>query len=673
MKITYNWLKNFVGINIPALSLADKLTMAGLEVVSIEEKQGDFVLEIEITSNRPDWLSLLGIAREVSVLTNKKLKLPAHPKDNQFSREKEFSLEITDKKDCPFYHARIIKGLNVVASPDWIREKLELIGCRSVNNIVDITNYVLFEMGQPMHAFDLDKITGKKIFVRRARSGEKIITIDNNERILNKDILIIADEVKPLAIAGIMGGRESEVTDKTENILLETAVFNPILVRRARQALGLQSESSYRFERGVDLCLAQKASLRSAQLIAEVCHAERSTCRSVGRKFIRERNILLWFSSVERVLGINVEPEKMKRILSGLGFVVSNRGKNAFLVGVPSFRQDVKIEQDLIEEIARIYGYQKIPVSLPKVPVSVTPNRRGCLVSILKNSLTGLGLSEAITYSLTDNRPLSEQDASLEVVELMNPLSQEQGYLRASLLPGLIRSAAYNFNQKQDYVCLFEVANVFIRTQDYPVERLNLGIVLSGEKKVLLKDNTIRDELGIYHLKGVIEKTFWRMGVNECIFTQGQQGKTSIYSGKEMLGEILILKGGAAERFGIKNKAVLAAEINLEKLFSRASLGRSYVPAPKYPSIVRDISFIINKDTSIEKIISLLKEKGLPLLRDVQVTDYYQGRQIPQGHRGLTLSFIYGSNERTLVEEEVSPLDALIRDTLISTFGVKIR
>jgi phenylalanyl-tRNA synthetase beta chain len=273
MKVTYQWLKDFVEIKILPQALAEKLTMAGLEVTSLEEKHGDSVFEIEITSNRPDWLSVIGVAREVAAITNKKMKLPKLKSLRPSAKSGQFSLTVEDKKDCPLYSAKIIRGVKVAPSPDWLKKRLELVGCRSVNNVVDITNYILFEYGEPLHAFDLDKLNNGAIIVRRAKHTEKITTIDAGQRALNPNLLVIADKEKPVAIAGIMGGRDTEVTEGTKNILLEAAIFNPVLIRRARQALGLTSESAYRFERGVSPGIVEEAAARAVELIQSSAQA----------------------------------------------------------------------------------------------------------------------------------------------------------------------------------------------------------------------------------------------------------------------------------------------------------------------------------------------------------------------------------------------------------------
>ncbi len=702
MKITYNWLKDFVEIKISPKSLAEKLTMAGLEVVSLEEKAGDFVLEIEITSNRPDWLSVYGIAREVAAVTGKKFlssQVLKFSSKNMRTCEPEnkLTIHIQDKKDCPLYTARIIRGVKVGPSPEWLRKRLELVGCRSVNNIVDITNYLLFELGEPMHAFDLDKLVlefsssrvlGLNIVVRRAIKGEELTVINGTKKLLDENILIIAAGInsrtheltnsrtnKPIAIAGIMGGKETEVTLKTRNILLESAVFNPITVRRGRQALGLQSESSYRFERGIDLEIVEKASIRAKELIEEIAGGKSTGFKSNGLSKLKPKNIALEVKNVNGLLGVNIPALKMKNILSLLGFKVKTKPKNGFSVNVPSFRQDVNLGVDLIEEIARIYGYGKIPQSTPRILPSINIRERKDLVSDIKNTLVGLGLNEAITYSLMDSQTLNDFNAaSLVPIGVMNPLSQEQEVLRTSLIPGLSRAIAHNLNQQQDYVALFEVANVFLREGNAPCEELKLGVALSGTKTILLNEGAVKDELGLLNLKGVAEALFSRLGIKDYEFVnQAQESQADIYINKEKVGLISMLSPILLDKIGVKNKNVFTLEVSLDKILAYAVLDKKYTPAPKYPGITRDISFILKTENSVKEMLNVLREKGRPLLRSLKIVNYYKGKQIPVGYRGLTLSCLYGSNERTLTEKEVQPIHNLICLALTGEFGANIR
>ena len=673
MKITYNWLKDFVEIKIPARALAEKLTMAGLEVTALEEQGGDFVFEIEITSNRPDWLSVVGIAREVAAITGEKIKETKIQILKQKLQE-SLNIKIEDKKDCSLYTGKIIRNVNVGASPKWLKERLELIGCRSVNNIVDITNYVLFETGEPLHAFDSDKLAGKAIIVRRAKKDEKIITIDATERTLDPDVLVIADEAKPVAIAGIMGGKDSEVSFNTKNILLEAAIFNPVITRRSRQKLALQTDSSYRFERGIDAQTVQNASWRAVQLIQELASGEFMVTKAAGLAAIKKKTIRLNAAVVSKILGVVIPATKIKNILTHLGFKVQAKGKNAFAVIVPSYRQDINLEVDLIEEISRIFGYSHIPVSLPAVSPEINPNITRELVSLSKNALVGLGVNEVITYSLIDRDWLKDFSfSSLHPVEVLNPLSKEQEILRPSLIPSLARTVAFNLNQKQNYVNIFEVAKVFsVDKNAYPKEELTLGIALCGEKATLLSRGLIREEMGLLHLKGIIEILLRHLGIQKYNFQADNRGVVIEKNGVN-LGFLTQLPKQALNSLDIKNKEVFVAEIYLEKVFSAANLTKKFSALPVYPGISRDISLLLKEEIKIADISQLIQEKGQPLLREVRVVDFYKGKQIPAGHKGLTISCLYRSDERTLTEEEINPLHALVLAGLQEKFNAQTR
>jgi len=676
VKVTYNWLKDFVNIKISPQALAEKLTMAGLEVVSLEEREGDFVFEIEITANRPDWLSVLGVAREVSSIIRAKLKT-VNPKEPKIavSKLKPIKISVRDKKDCTFYSARIICDVKVGPSPEWLKKKLEAVGCRSVNNIVDITNYVLFELGQPLHAFDLDLLAKDEIIVRRAKPGEKIITLDNQSRMLGHEILIIADKDKPVAIAGVIGGKETEVTLKTRNILLESAVFNPLLVRRVRQKLGLQSESAYRFERGVDLETAKIASLVAQELICELARGLPCGCKSLSLSKSTNTLIKLDAAYLNRILGTNISALKIKQILSGLGFKLKAQAKNTLAIKAPSFRQDVKSPIDLVEEVARIYGYAEIAQTLAAIKPNVNICEKRDIVSQIKNVLLGLGLQEVITYSLIDRDLLTKSGIKpdAQLIEILNPLSKEQEVLRPTLLPSLIRCLAYNLDQQQEYISIFEIANVFSGSGNAVDEGLSLGIALCGTNSFLIKQGLVRDEVTLLHLKGILEGLFDKLGIRGYDFRrQGDKG-ISIVINQQETGIMLDLNKQVLDAFDIKNKQVILAEVNLEKIFTYINLERKFSSLPRYPAITRDISFVVKNDISVKDLLAAIEAKGLPLLRSAKVVDYYQGTQIPAGFRGLTVSCVYRASDRTLTEGELAPLHNSICSLLEERFGIKIR
>ena len=680
MKVTYNWLKDFVDIRISPQELADKLTMAGLEVVSLEKSGDDFVFEIEITSNRPDWLSVVGIAREAAAITKSKINPPKLRIKYKISNTKKglhsLKIEVENKKDCPLYTAKIIQDIKVGPSPEWMKKRLEAVGCRSINNIVDITNYVLFETGEPLHAFDLDKISGNKIIIRRGMNGEKLITLDGKERQIDRDILVIADAERPLAMAGIMGSGDSEVDTHTKNILLEAAIFDSVLIRRARQKLGLQTESSYRFERGVDYKTAIEASSRATDLIKNLASGDLALSLSCGDKIVKSDIINLRQEAIAGVLGVNISLVKIKSILSSLGFKVKNN-KSAASVGVPSFRQDIKQEIDLIEEVARIFGYDKIPVSLPAVKPVLGDSNKAETLPLLRDLLSGLGLSEAITHTLvpedyTDIINAAEIKNNTPV-KIANPLSQDQAVLRGTVIPSLARCVAYNVNQKQDLVNIFEISRVFSQGSGIK-EDLVLAIAMSGERKILSEGGISKETMSLLHVKGIIEKIFSFFMVENYGFEENRvRGGICVVVNKAEVGFMTNLSKPALDRLDIKNRDVLLAQLWLDKILPRAKMEKVFRPLPVYPAINRDISLVVKNSVKVDDILCVVKQNGGNLLESVKVSDYYKGQQIPEGFKGLTVSCVYRSLGRTLTEAEVNPLNTQVTSVLVDKFGIKLR
>ncbi len=544
-----------------------------------------------------------------------------------------------------------------------------------MNNIVDITNYVLFETGEPLHAFDLDKLAENTIIVRRAKKDEKLVTIDEEQRTLSPDILVIADQEKPVAVAGVMGGKDTEVSYSTKNILLEAAIFNPLVIRRARQKLGLQTDSSYRFERGIAAQTAQGASWRAVQLIEELAGGKCVALKDAGTSTTKKKIISLSVLNVSRILGVTMPPAKIKSILVNLGFQVKVKGKNIFSVGVPVHRQDVAIEVDLIEEISRIFGYEHIPTSLPEVKPQVNINTQRDLVSLIKNMLVGLGLNEVITYSLIDRDWLKDFNLSFaKTLGILNPLSKEQEILRPGIIPSLAKCVAFNLNQKQNHVDIFEVAKIFSGdAKSGPSEELVLGIALCGEKAMLLNKGLVKEELNLLHLKGIIESVFARLGIAGYNFKIDNACAVRVEKDGINLGFLAQLPKQTLNNLDIKNKEVVAAEIYLEEIFPLVNLRKKFISLPAYPGITRDISLLLREEIKITDIFPVIKEKAQPLLKEVNVVDFYKGKQIPEGHKGLTISCLYRSDERTLTEEEINPLHAAISAALQEKFNAQIR
>jgi phenylalanyl-tRNA synthetase beta chain len=709
MKFTHNWLKDFVEIKISPQELAQRLTMAGLEVTALGKKDADWVYEVEVTSNRADLLSVIGIAREVAAITGKRLSgypvirlSGSHRKMDKPTAQ--LTIEIQDKKDCLLYTAKIIKNVKVGPSPDWLKRRLELIGCRSVNNIVDITNYVQFSLGQPLHTFDLDKLVSLldrysvsplEIIIRRARDKEEITTIDGIKRSLDKEILVIASNIngptghlpagrqertngptdKPIAIAGIMGGEDTEVTENTTNILLESAQFNPLIIRRARQRLGLSSESSYRFERDIDINSVEPASLYAMHLIIDIAGGQFSLSKSTSFIKTKNKTISLNITRLKDILGILVSSKEIKTILKGLDFKIKVSNSRGLNIEVPSFRKDVNQEIDLIEEIARIWGYERIPLSIPAIKPSLKGLMPFKLIKIIKETLVAQGLNEVITYSLISKDILKKADLDQKAaIEIVNPLSNQQEVLRPQLSPSLLIAISKNINQ-EDSVSVFEIAKVF----KVKGEELSLGIGLCGERWLHTSSGRVKDSLGPLHLKGIIEILFERLGIkdydfileNQAYFKNGQAIKLKIK--QEDIGYLGEVNREVSESFDIKNRPAFLSEICLDKIFSFANLKKTYKPLALYPSVRRDISLVVKDEIAIRDILSKAIENAPLILKEIKVIDCYKGRQIPANFKGVTLTFLYLSDERTLTDEEVNIVHNKICDLLKKEFLAQIR
>lgn len=679
MKFTYNWLKDFVDCALSPQDLGERLTMAGLEVKDVAAQEGDYIFEAEITSNRPDWLSVRGIAREVAALTGKRMHEPSRAQKRGASRPcqavQPWAVRVSDAKDCPFYTATVLTGVSGRQSPDWLRRRLELIGCRSVNAIVDVTNYIMFEYGTPLHAFDLALLSGTGVSVRRAASHETIVTIDGTRHQLTGDMLVIADAKRPVALAGIMGGKDTEVSDRTSAILLEAAVFNPVVTRRTRQSLGLTSESAYRFERGVDAGIVLTAAQDAARMIIEVCGGNASAVAKAGAPGRKRVMVTLDPLAVSKTLGVKVSAQETKKILTSLGFSVSAR-REKLGVAVPSFRGDVAIPADLIEEVARIHGYERVPASVPVVRAPVTSADQG-IVPAIRRYAAALGLVEVITYSTVSGRKPEDYPRSLregENLELVNPLAGGETTLRQTLIPSLVDRVAYNLNQGQERVFLFEISSVFSQVRGEPKETLKLGIVLCGIRHLFLSESTVKDKVGLAHVKGIVESLGERCGIDglSCVPEEGGCAY-EIRAGKESVGVMGMVTQSAREAAKIKNRDVFYAEVDVA-LFSRASRRkRTYKPLPKFPSITRDISCAMTQGQSIEAVLATVRETAGAYLKSVRVTDYYTGKQIAAGHLGVTLSCVYRADDRTLTEEDIEPVHASVCAVLVSRFAVAMR
>ncbi|MFC1667277.1 phenylalanine--tRNA ligase subunit beta [Candidatus Omnitrophota bacterium] len=687
MRVSLSWLKDFVDVRDGLDKIQHSLTMTGLEITSIFDVEGDHVMDIEITPNRPDCLSILGVARELVAATKKSLKMPSSVKKNYMKKGSSHGsakVEVLDKKACPRYVGCIIRNIKVGPSPKWVIARLNAMGVRSVNNVVDITNYVLFETGQPLHAFDLDKLEGRKIIVRKAKKGESIVTIDEVKRDLDPTMLVIADTKKPVAIAGIMGGKDSEISSDTKNVFLESAYFDPIIVRKSQRRLGLASESSYRFERGVDFGMILSASARAQEIIRDIADGRVSgTITDVGGKAIKEKEIMLRLEEIPRVLGIDIGFKEAAELFKRLNLRPAKKGKDNILVKVPSYRQDLEKEIDLIEELVRLYGYDKVPVTFPQFTMQKTYEAEKKELSLLtkeaKRILYSLGMNEIVTYTLSSRFAIDALGESFDdLVRLKNPLSSNQEFMRPCLSSEMLEAIGWNLNRKNAPIQMFELNKIYRadKSTDGIYEKLSLCLGMCGTMSGNWK-NKPRD-IDFFDLKGVVELFLNSLGIKDYVFEEAGSNmfrdaiSAQIKIDGHRIGALGEVKSEVARKFDIKQKVYLA-EIDAEGLLKHVNLKKRFVALPRYPSIKRDISILLDDSVNASSIFDLVKKEGKDIVRSIDVFDLYKGQQIGEGKKSLAYTVEYRSDEKTLKDEDVSQIHKNIQDALVEKLGAQIR
>lgn len=682
MLVSYKWLGEFIETGLSPEGMAEALTMAGLEVEGLEEAGDDHVLEVNVTPNRPDCLSILGIARELHAITSKPLKLPDHEikKDSRT----EFRIEIENKELCSRYTGRIVRGVTVEESPEWLKTRLEVCGIRSVNNIVDITNYVLLEMGHPLHAFDLDTLEGGIVRVASAGKDQRIITIDGVERELPEDALLIWDGSRPVAIAGVMGGLETEVRNSTRNILIESAWFKPVSVRRTSKALGLRTESSYRFERGTDIVGLETALNRAALLVSKIAGGNIEFKVDAYPVKFRPETITLRYAKIRRILGTEVSPEDVVGILKSLELGIQHVSDEILVVTPPSWRPDLTVEADIIEEIARLYGYGRIPTSLPSANIAHKGKRPELFIRDVKEALRKEGLSEAINYSFMNEKYLDllgipADDRRRKTIAIRNPLRAEDAVLRTMLVPSLIENFMYNFSRGTRDVRIFEISRVFEDTGDsLPAERRKLGAILYREKKPSLWKETAPD---FYILKGALESLFERLNIEAFEFKKPtpepflHPGKSAeVFIEGTRAGFIGELSPEIMEKLDVKTRLSLELfEIDMGLLLSSARRYVSYKQIPKFPAVERDLAIVVDESAEAAAIARLIRNFPAEVIEDVLVFDSFTGGTLPSGKKSLGFSIRYRSSERTLTDEEVEALHKELVGHLAEKTGGEIR
>lgn len=694
MRISTTWLREMVATDLDPHSIAERLTLAGLAVDTIEEIAGDTLFEFDITSNRPDALSHFGIAREVAALLDAPLAPPVVPVDEaEPSAETLTSVVIEEPVLCPRYVARVIRGVAIGPSPDWMVKRLEALGQRSINNVADVTNYVLLEQGQPLHAFDFNRLGGKRIVVRLAKPGEKIVTLEKlatgeefREIELRDDMLVIADSDVPVALAGIKGGKETGITDATVDVLLEAAYFQPACVRRTARALKLDTDASHRFERGADIEATVRAIDRAAALIVEV--AGGSVCKGAVDCYptpVVRTPIPLRRSRFEALVGYEITFDRMVEALRGLGFAVEPlRDTEELLAVAPSYRVDIAIEEDLVEEVARAVGYGLVPSTLPPWGGSGASLHGERERRAVRDALRGLGINEAISLSfvdraLDDEFSCAELDRSSDVgVDLVNPVLDNKPRMRTSLLTGLVEAYETNAKHGTRNVRLFEMGTRFLRPEDgnRPVERETLAILIAGT--IDDADHRSRRDADFFDVKGAIEAvqralrlpsfTFERARV-ECLH-RGQAAR--IVSGGRILGVCGRVSPDLAARRKFKSP-VFVAELALDRMLEIEPEPVAYRRLPRYPSVGRDVSIVVPRSVDFSAIVAAVRSLEIPELTEIGLHDIFTGGSIPEDHHSMTLRATFRSDERTLTDEEVSASHGRLVDELARRFGASLR
>ncbi len=683
MKASYNWLKEFVDFTLSPDELGHTLTMAGLEVEAAEEEDGDTIFDIGVTPNRPDWLSIRGIAREISAI----LEIPLNDISVNIEQEEGEGpvVEIKNPKLCPRYASRVITGVKPGPSPDWLSKRLESCGIRSASNIVDVTNYILLELGQPMHAFDLDRLAGGKIGVKQAGETCTFMTLDEEERTLTKDMLLIWDAEQPVAVAGVMGGYNTEVSDSTTNILLESAYFNPSSVRKTSKTLNHSTEASYRFERGIDKEAAVFALDRAAQIITEVAGGKISALTDNYPEPFRSRQVSVSLDKINSTIGVDIEESFVEKAMKGLGCTVERAGE-MFHVTPPSFREDIQRDIDIIEEVARLYGYDNIPSTMPVMQMSAVPQHRTQeLIKSLKCSMVQAGFSEAINYSFMnpdtlDKLNLPSDDRRRDLVYVRNPLRKEDSAMRTSLIPALLHNVSLNLNRGEKMLRFFEVSSVFLSTdRKLPEEIVQMAAVFH---KAEVSSVWGSKHEGFYDLKGALENIFSNLKIARYQLVRGTAGtepylhpgkSCSIMIDNKKAGSMGVLHPAVSEAFDIRGDITIAEMNSIDTLLTATPAGTAYAPLPKYPYVERDAALVVNDDIAVSAVREEILGIESDIIESVNLFDIYKGKPIPADKKSLAFSIRFRSRERTLKDSEVDSVHEKIVDRLKQIFSAELR
>jgi len=666
MGVSLNWLKEYIDYEWTPEELVHRLTMAGIAIEGVEAEGDDFIMDLDLTPNRGDCLGMINLAREIAALNGNTIRIaPVALDENSEKIDDYIAVELADPDLCRRYATRLVKNVVIKESPDWMQKALINSGIRPINNIVDITNYVMLETNQPLHAFDYHLLEGKnkKIVVRRAKTDEKFVTLDETERTLDSDMLVITDGRRAIALAGVMGGFNTEIKNDTRDVLIESAWFLGPNIRRTSRRLALRTDSSQRFEKGSDINGVIYAVNRAAALMQQLANAEvvNGICDAYPKP---ESNqvITLRPDRVNRLLGIELNMEQIKSYLQSLDFPIEE-SDGVLKVEAPSYRPDVTMEVDLIEEVARLHGYDNIPAVLP-----VGNTTQGGLNAVQRfrdrvREVMAHNLYEVVNYSFInplhlDNLRLPANAREREVVVVANPLSEEQGIMRTTLLPGLLGTAATNLARKNENLAFFELGAVFYPSDDrLPRETTKLGAIITGSNDINWLQNKVKHDF--YYLKGVAEDLLRQLNISDYDFVPVQiesyhPGRTaSIVSGDMVLGVVGEVHPMVLENYDIKPRCC-AMEIDMEALYACSQDRIMMQEITRYPAVERDMAILVETSRQAAEVLQVIKAAGSEYLRQVVVFDVYTGEQVPAGYKSMAFRLLFQAPDKTLTDTEIN-------------------
>jgi len=679
MKISVEWLKDFVDVDLSTPELIDSLNNIGLLVDDVEKKKNDVILELETYANRPDSNGHLGVARELAAILNRPIKEQSWPLVETDAKTSDLiDIEIYEEDLCPRYTGIVVKGIKIGPSPAWLKERILAMGLKPVNNVVDISNYVLYATAHPIHVFDLAKLSGRKIIVRKANKGEQLRTLDGEDLVLTTDMLVIADEKKPVALAGVIGGEDSAVTENTQDVFIESACFDPVSVRKTGKKAGIHTDASYRFERGADVSFPPKAALMAASLMTQFEGIATQGITDVYPKPKKNRTILLRNHRVKELIGVSVADEFITNILNNLDFTLENQQQGIWQVKVPFFRVDIEREADLIEEVARFYGYDKIPSLVPPYDVlEYTRDAKKTLVSKIRQTLFHHGLNEAVNFSFAD----PEKDVLFKIgytpVEIRNPISTKASILRTTLIGGLLENIAWNINHGAEGVHFFEIGKIYFWEEDVTHEDTMLGMAITGDNESP-HWQTKPKKTDFFNLKGACEDLLAHLGYLAYSFKESKnqcfdpENSICIFYKGRRIGSLGRIHQNILEAYSLK-EPVWAAEINLDLLFEKQPKTFHFSPIGKFPTVTRDLTFIVDREILYQNIEETIAALQLPFLESFDLHDRFLGTSIPKGKVSLSLHFVFRHPKRTLLAEDVENSIAKAIKTLQTKFKIELR